>query len=69
MRQACGYLGSLSSGCHEVVISNFNVIVEHLRQHLNAREVCDLAGVCKARHHEHAQIQVNKKFLVKNLRN
>ncbi|KAF4528846.1 hypothetical protein B566_EDAN018541, partial [Ephemera danica] len=59
MIKACGRLGSLSSGCHDVVISNFNVIMQHIRQHFNAKEMCDLAGVCKAMHHEHAQVAVS----------
>jgi len=43
----CGHMGSLSLGCKEIVLANFEDISTHIRAHFNSREVCDLAGTCK----------------------
>ncbi|XP_059489163.1 prosaposin [Neocloeon triangulifer] len=55
LMQLCGKMGSLSLGCREIVLSHADDITGHIRKHFNAREVCDLSGSCKAKHHEHAQ--------------
>ncbi|CAB3361640.1 Hypothetical predicted protein [Cloeon dipterum] len=55
LMNVCGHMGSLSLGCREIVLKYSQDITEHIRMHFNAREVCDLSGVCKAKHHEHAR--------------
>lgn len=43
----CNNMGSLSMGCKEIVLANFEDISTHIRKHFNSREVCDLSGSCK----------------------
>jgi saposin len=43
----CNNMGSLSLGCKEIVLANFEDISTHIRKHFNSREVCDLSGSCK----------------------
>ncbi|XP_001357588.3 prosaposin [Drosophila pseudoobscura] len=51
----CGSLSSFSDACANIVLSYFNEIYDHVRQHLNTDALCHVSGVCASRYHQHEE--------------
>ncbi|XP_036324758.1 prosaposin [Rhagoletis pomonella] len=50
----CGEMSSFSDACSNIVLTYFNDIYDHMRQHLNAAGICHMSGSCAANYHKHA---------------
>ncbi|KAM8706280.1 hypothetical protein ACLKA7_010541 [Drosophila subpalustris] len=49
----CGSLSSFSDACASLVLTYFNDMYDHVKQHLQTDGLCHLSGVCAARYHQH----------------
>lgn len=49
----CGSLSSFSDACASLVLTYFNDMYDHVKQHLQTDGLCHLSGVCSARYHQH----------------
>ncbi|EDW84504.1 uncharacterized protein Dwil_GK13103 [Drosophila willistoni] len=49
----CGSLSSFSDACANIVLTYFNDIYDHVKEHLSNKAVCHLSGVCAAKYHQH----------------
>ncbi|XP_001603446.1 uncharacterized protein LOC100119722 [Nasonia vitripennis] len=49
----CGQFSSFSDACSSIVLTNFETIYFHLKNNLNAPNVCHLSGQCSAKFHTH----------------
>ncbi|KAK5649661.1 hypothetical protein RI129_000690 [Pyrocoelia pectoralis] len=56
--QICGRLGSLSDACSNVILNHFNEIYNHISTNLNPESFCLMSGECKARFHNHANVEI-----------
>lgn len=55
MLSVCGEMSSLSDGCSAIVLSYFNDVYAHLKDNLNAENICHMAGVCADQFHQHKE--------------
>ncbi|BFF92326.1 uncharacterized protein DMAD_10406 [Drosophila madeirensis] len=60
----CGSLSSFSDACANIVLTYFNDIYEHVRQHLHTDGLCHLSGVCASRYHQHEEDKQEPEALV-----
>ncbi|SPP80857.1 uncharacterized protein LOC117583804 [Drosophila guanche] len=60
----CGSLSSFSDACANIVLTYFNDIYEHVRQHLHTDGLCHLSGVCVSRYHQHEEDKQEPEALV-----
>lgn len=58
MLMMCGQMSSLSDGCSAIALSYFNEVYDHLRDNLNAENICHMAGVCADQFHQHEEDQI-----------
>lgn len=58
MLAVCGQMSSLSDGCSAIVLSYFNEVYDHLKDNLNAENICHMAGVCSDQFHVHEEDQI-----------
>lgn len=55
MLMMCGQMSSLSDGCSAIVLAYFNEVYDHLKENLNAENICHMAGVCADQFHQHEE--------------
>lgn len=55
MLSVCGQMSSLSDGCSAIVLAYFNDVYDHLKDNLNAENICHMAGVCVDQFHQHEE--------------
>ncbi|XP_022213394.2 prosaposin [Drosophila obscura] len=60
----CGSLSSFSDACANIVLTYFNDIYDHVRQHLNTDALCHVSGVCATRYHQHSEDKQEPEALV-----
>lgn len=58
MLSVCGEMSSLSDGCSAIVLSYFNDVYAHLKDNLNAENICHMAGVCADQFHQHEEDEI-----------
>ncbi|XP_030369640.1 prosaposin [Scaptodrosophila lebanonensis] len=49
----CGGLSSFSDACANIVLTYFNDIFDHVKQHLQTDGMCHVSGVCASKYHQH----------------
>lgn len=51
--QVCGTMSSFSDACSSLALAYFNDVYAHLKDNLNAENICHMSGVCSAQFHQH----------------
>lgn len=51
----CGEMSSFSDACSNIVLTYFNDIYNHMKEHLNAAGICHMSGSCAANYHKHSE--------------
>lgn len=59
MLMICGEMSSLSDGCAAIVLAYFNEVYDHMKDKLNAENICHLAGVCSDQFHQHEEDHID----------
>lgn len=68
MLMMCGEMSSLSDGCSAIVLAYFNEVYDHLKENLNAENICHMAGVCADQFHQHEEDEDDKIEVIEDSR-